>query len=124
MMEDRRSTQRNQGGLYALLALLLSLLPVASQATIVGAPNERLVVQLAESLAFEAAATATVPQALEAPRPEADLLTGDGSSGTLPAAGAVDAPAIASSDHDLPPSTAPPGSASADAYRARAPPRR
>jgi hypothetical protein len=123
-MQDRRSTVRERGGLYALLALLLSLLPVASQATIVGAPNERLVVQLAESLAFEAAATATIPQAVQAPRYDADLLTGDGSSATLPAAWVTNAPAVASRDHDLPPSTAPPGSASADAYRARAPPLR
>jgi hypothetical protein len=121
-MQHGGSPAKKRGGLFALLAFLLSVLPVATQATMAAAPDERLVVQLANSFAFEAAAAATVPQATQASRSEIDAPTGDGSAGSIPLRWVLFARRGAAIDHARPPSTAPPGSASTDAYRARAPP--
>jgi hypothetical protein len=111
---------RKSGGLFVLLAFLLSLLPAATQSAVAAVPNQRLVAQLAESLAFEAAATATIPQAGNAADRNADEVGGDGSA--LPQVQAIAASESRRGEHVLPPATAPPASRAAHAYQARAPP--
>ena len=110
-------------GLLVLLAFLLSLLPVANQATIGAAPGDRLVNQLADRFAFQASATALVPQTVEAPGSDSDAPNGGGDASSPPTGLTLKRPMVPSDDRALPPSTAPPGASSAAAYRARAPPR-
>jgi hypothetical protein len=121
-MERMASTGRKPGGLFVLLALLLSLLPATTQAAVAAAPSQRVALQLAESFAFEAAAAATIPQAADAARRDAEAFTGDGAASPVSADWTVPAPIVSRAGHVLPASGRPPSSTSTDAYRARAPP--
>jgi hypothetical protein len=119
-MRTGAATLRKHGGLFVLLAFLTSLLPAAAQATVSAVPNERLTVQLAQSLALEIIAEVTAPEASEGPIREADRFSDDGDA-VPPLLGPVAGSPRFPSAHFLPPATAPPAFA-ADSYQARAPP--
>ncbi|MDT9600667.1 hypothetical protein [Sphingosinicella rhizophila] len=123
MMRPGAAMLRRPGGLLVLLAFLLSLLPVAAQATAAAASDERLAVQLAASLAFEVTASGKIPEASAAADRDGSESSEGGGAPLSPRQFTATSRRLVG-EHLLPPSTAPPASAAADAYQARASPLR